>query len=305
MEKIERAVETEGSAAPAKRMPAWPLVVIAAAAFVAVWSGWVGLGRMTGFGEVALLPGIADQWVINSAITLPLGMEAYAAYALRAWLVPPAGLSRFARRYAAFSALGALMLGAAGQVAFHLMKAAGLTVAPWEITTFVSVLPVVVLGAAAALFHLIRNSRDDEGQAEEQPPAPEARQELEELKTAAPIDGTPTTPLPRVEAAAELPAGEDMTGTPAVLALATEQELQEQRELDDCDTKKQKLLVAWKHLGVQGVPETSDIPPAVEWLADHGVRVDISGAYAVRRDLERKERKAAARRPALTVAGAK
>jgi hypothetical protein len=38
----------------------WPLLVLAAPAAVAVWSGWVGIGRMTGFGLVHPLPGI---WV--------------------------------------------------------------------------------------------------------------------------------------------------------------------------------------------------------------------------------------------------
>ncbi|MBB4941899.1 hypothetical protein FHR32_006285 [Streptosporangium album] len=41
---------------------------------------------MTGFGPVKLLPGIADDWEINSAVTLPIGVEAYAAFALSAWL---------------------------------------------------------------------------------------------------------------------------------------------------------------------------------------------------------------------------
>jgi hypothetical protein len=144
------------AAAPghARRVPRWPLLIIALGAFVAIWSGWVGLGRLTGFGPVVLLPGIADQWVINSAITLPLGVEAYAAFAMWVWL-SDAPVSRQARRFARWSALGALTLGALGQVAYHLLTAAGVTVAPWPITAFVSVLPVVVLGCGAALVHLI------------------------------------------------------------------------------------------------------------------------------------------------------
>ena len=35
-------------------------VILAAPAAVAVWSGWVGIGQMTGFGEMHPLPGI---WV--------------------------------------------------------------------------------------------------------------------------------------------------------------------------------------------------------------------------------------------------
>jgi hypothetical protein len=137
------------------RLPRWPMLLIAAGAFVAIWGGWVGLGELTGFGPIRLLPGIADEFVINSAITLPIGMEAYAAFALRAWLAPPtAGLSAAAHRFACWSALGALALGAAGQVAYHLMVAAGLRQAPWQITAFVSCLPVLVLACAAALTHL-------------------------------------------------------------------------------------------------------------------------------------------------------
>jgi hypothetical protein len=132
----------------------WPLWLLAAPAMVAIWSGWVGLGSLTGFGTVYPLPGIADDFSFNSAITLPIGVETYAAFALRVWLsgtVPPA-----ARRFARRSAIGSLVLGAAGQVAYHLMVAAGVTAAPWQITTAVSCLPVAVLGMGAALAHLIR-----------------------------------------------------------------------------------------------------------------------------------------------------
>jgi hypothetical protein len=136
-----------------RAVPRWPLLIIAAGAFVAVWGGWTGLGRLTGFGPVTPLPGLADGWVIDSAITLPLNVEAYAAFALWVWLAD-APVSARARRFARWSALGALALGAAGQVAYHLLTAAGVERAPWQITAFVSCLPVAVLGCAAALAHL-------------------------------------------------------------------------------------------------------------------------------------------------------
>ena len=60
----------------------WPLYVIASPAAVAVWSGWVGLGTLCGFGMVHPLPGIAHGFQINTVITLPVGVEAYGAYAL-------------------------------------------------------------------------------------------------------------------------------------------------------------------------------------------------------------------------------
>lgn len=141
---------------PAHRRPvrSWPLVLLAAPAFVAIWSGWVDLGRLTGFGVVHPFPGILDEVALNTAITLPVGLETYAAYALYVWLsgaVPPV-----ARRFAKWSAIGSLALGAAGQVAYHLMVAAGMTSAPWQITTVVACLPVSVLGIGAALYHLVR-----------------------------------------------------------------------------------------------------------------------------------------------------
>src|ERR1019366_9784454 len=49
------AVHDQLSAGPAhvRTMPSWPLLVLALPATVAVWSGWVGIGQMTGFGQVA------------------------------------------------------------------------------------------------------------------------------------------------------------------------------------------------------------------------------------------------------------
>jgi hypothetical protein len=143
-------VPSEGSV---KRAATWPVVLLAMPAFVAIWSGWVDLGRLTGFGVVHPLPGIADEVALNTAITLPIGLETYAAYALYVWLsgAVPARARQFARR----SAVGALMLGAGGQVAYHLMIAAGMARAPWWITTVVACLPVAVLGMGAALRHLV------------------------------------------------------------------------------------------------------------------------------------------------------
>ncbi|MDX3662363.1 hypothetical protein PV646_34095 [Streptomyces sp. ID05-26A] len=144
----------DAPSAPGRQPRAWPVLLLALPAFVAIWGGWVGLGELTGFGPVNLLPGIGDGWTINTAITLPIGVEAYAAYALRVWLsgIAPTLL---ARRFAMWSAIGSLVLGMAGQVAYHLMTAAGVTEAPWPITAFVSSLPVVVLGCGAALAHLL------------------------------------------------------------------------------------------------------------------------------------------------------
>ncbi|GIF66745.1 ABC transporter permease [Asanoa ishikariensis] len=142
----------------ARRPVAWPVLLLALPAFVAIWSGWVELGELAGFGVVHPLPGIADGVKLNTAITLPIGVETYAAYALWVWLSGRA--PAVARRFAKWSAIGSLIFGAAGQVAYHLMSAAGLTVAPWWITTAVACLPVAVLGMGAALAHLLHADND-------------------------------------------------------------------------------------------------------------------------------------------------
>ena len=135
----------------------WPLLILAAPAAVAVWSGWVGIGQMTGFGKIQPLPGIWNSLHLDTAVTLPIGVEAYAAFALRAWLTSNPAVSERTRRFARWSAIAALVLGMAGQAAYHLLVQAGVTKAPWEVTTLASCLPVLVLGMGSALAHLIRS----------------------------------------------------------------------------------------------------------------------------------------------------
>ena len=154
-----------GTGEPARSRPgpdrdrslrSWPLLILALPATVAVWSGWVGIGQLTGFGEVHPLPGIWDSLHLDTAVTLPVGVEAYAAYALRAWLSASTAVSARTRRFARWSTIGSLVLGMAGQVAYHLLTQARSAHAPWGITTAVSCLPVLVLGMGAALAHMIR-----------------------------------------------------------------------------------------------------------------------------------------------------
>jgi hypothetical protein len=156
----EPGAEVIASPRQARRPVAWPVLFLALPAFVAIWSGWVELGRLTGFGVVRPLPGIADSVTLDTAITLPIGVETYAAYALWVWL--SARAPQRARRFAKWSAIGSLVFGAAGQVAYHLMAAAGIEAAPWPITTAVSCLPVAVLGMGAALAHLLHSDNDRE-----------------------------------------------------------------------------------------------------------------------------------------------
>jgi hypothetical protein len=127
---------------------------LALPAFVAIWGGWVGLGRLTGFGPIHPLRGIWNDLQLDSAITLPIGLETSAAYALSIWLsdhVADPG----ARRFAKVSAITSLIAGAAGQIAYHLMTAYHVATAPWPVTTLVATLPVAVLGMGATLAHLI------------------------------------------------------------------------------------------------------------------------------------------------------
>lgn len=157
-------VPVERQTLPATRATRiWPVWLLMVPAAVAIWSGWVGLGELAGFGPVRLLPGIADNFEVNSAITLPIGMETYAAYALYVWLSGKAvgKALRFARR----SAVAALVVGALGQVAYHVMAAAGVAAAPWWITAGVACLPVAVLGMGAALAHMVRAEHDSIGTA--------------------------------------------------------------------------------------------------------------------------------------------
>lgn len=137
--------------------PIWPVYGLILPAFVAIWSGWVGLGQMAGFGPVQLFPGIST-FTLNTAITLPIGMETYAAFALGVWLSGrvPARAQTFAKK----SVIWSLAVGAGGQVVYHLLAAAHAGRAPWSITMLVACLPVAVLGMGAALAHLIRSGED-------------------------------------------------------------------------------------------------------------------------------------------------
>ena len=134
----------------------WPLLVLAAPAAAEVWSGWVGIAQKTGFGLVSPLPGIWPSLHLDTSITLPVGVEAYAAYALRAWLASEHSISDRTRRFAKWSAICSFALGMAGQVAYHLLAQAGTARAPWPVTTIVSCLPVLVLAMGTALAHMLR-----------------------------------------------------------------------------------------------------------------------------------------------------
>jgi len=140
----------------AKTIRSWPLLLLAFPAAAEVWSGWVGIAQKTGFGQVSPLPGIWPSLRLDTSITLPIGVEAYAAYALRAWLAGEHWISPRTRQFAKWSAIFSFTLGMAGQVAYHLLTQAGQTRAPWGITTVVSCLPVLVLAMGTTLAHMLR-----------------------------------------------------------------------------------------------------------------------------------------------------
>jgi hypothetical protein len=154
------ADRSPAGARPSRTVRSWPLLVLAAPAAAEVWSGWVGIAQKTGFGLVSPLPGIWPSLHLDTAITLPVGVEAYAAYALRAWLARDRSISTQTRRFAKWSAIFSFALGMAGQVAYHLMAQAGMARAPWAVTTVVSCLPVLVLAMGTALAHMLRADTD-------------------------------------------------------------------------------------------------------------------------------------------------
>ena len=85
-----------------------------------------------------------------------VGVEAYAAFALRAWLARDSWITSRTRRFARWSAICSFALGMAGQVTYHLLAQAGAARAPWPVTTIVSCLPVLVLAMGTALAHMLR-----------------------------------------------------------------------------------------------------------------------------------------------------
>jgi len=156
----------------AKAIRSWPLLVLAVPAAAEVWSGWVGIAQQTGFETVPLLPGIWSSLHLDTAVTLPVGVECYAAYALRAWLAGGHPVSDRTRRFARWSAIFSFALGMAGQVAFHLMDQDHVTRAPWGVTTLVSCLPVLVLGMGTALAHMLREDAAAADQSDARPGGP-------------------------------------------------------------------------------------------------------------------------------------
>lgn len=192
-----RRNQQEGTGGTAhKRRPKWPLLVMGSGASVTIWSGWVGLGKMTGFGEVHPLPGIWDSFRINTAITLPIGMEAYAAYAIGIWL--DRTNPRRARTFAKWSSFAALGLGMAGQAEYHTLTASHRAAAPGWVVLAVACLPVLVVAFAALLNHL-QGEENGTGQKDDAPRAgsPDGTEPAVAMKPLAhPVPSRPREPVP-------------------------------------------------------------------------------------------------------------
>jgi hypothetical protein len=138
----------------------WPLLLVALPAALVVWSGWVGLGQLCGFGVVHLLPGIFPGLRVDTTAALPIGVEAYGAIALRVRSNPH--VSDAGREFARKSAKLALGLGCLGQVAYHLLRAYHATVAPWPVVVLVSCLPVLTVGLAVHLVYVVRDGQPED-----------------------------------------------------------------------------------------------------------------------------------------------
>jgi hypothetical protein len=139
-------------------------------------------------------PPAARDCRLNTAVTLPIGVEAYGAYALRAWLTP--GTFETARKFARWSAIGSLALGMLGQVVYHLLSAAHVPRAPWPVVVLVScLLPVVTLGFGAALTHLLHDTAADDVPGPVSIPASEI---VAETVPPTVPEAVPTPPAPEV-----------------------------------------------------------------------------------------------------------
>jgi len=134
-----------------KRRAMWPLYLISVGAVLAVWSGWVELGAMCGFGIEQPLYGIWNGLKLNAAISLPLSMEAYGFYAMGFWFDPDE--AEGVRTYARWTTILAYSLGFAAQATYHVLAAMHMTHAPIPVVVFVSGVPVATICVAGGLLH--------------------------------------------------------------------------------------------------------------------------------------------------------
>lgn len=139
------------------------LAVVITAAVVLSFSALAGLGRMVGFGELALA-----GWNFPLSLLVPLCIDAYGATAGR--IATNRAYSETTRRHAMIHSVIAIGAGIAGNAAYHLIEGQVLDLggARWVLVVVVSIVPPVALGA---LVHLMSECARDR-QAAEQVHAP-------------------------------------------------------------------------------------------------------------------------------------
>jgi hypothetical protein len=125
----EVAESADPEPAPRRKVPSGRSVILAAPAFVAIWSGWVGLGGLTGFGPVHLLPGIG-QTTSRSTRRSRCRSAWRPTPPTRCWVWLTPGLPTRAQTFARWT-IGSWLIGASAQ---SLQPWPHIDHAPWWIT---------------------------------------------------------------------------------------------------------------------------------------------------------------------------
>lgn len=124
----------------------WVIWVIAAAVGLEIWGTWVDLGSLLGFPVAPVL-----WWHVPTNWTLAFTTEAYAAYAVYAWMSAPSSKSG---RFAMWTAIGTIIIGWVAQGTYHRMLADHLTRAPGWLVIGAACLPSLVLMLGGILMHM-------------------------------------------------------------------------------------------------------------------------------------------------------
>jgi hypothetical protein len=257
-----------------KRHATWPVLLLTLPAFVAIWSGWVGLGEKTAFGVINLLPGMGGpngyKWaILNTAITLPIGLETYAAYALHVFLNETRRGTL--RKFAGWSALSSLLLGGGGQIAFHVMESMKMDRAPIWVTAIVGSLPVIVLGLGMTLAALVKRAEAGEGE------DPERRTLAERVAAGraslmAVAEAVKVPPAPR---------GTDIGATPAPYLADAPLPFPTPEEILTPDLTPDRETKVPSQRGPRRLRGDWDVPKAIRMILDGSTDAEISAAVGV------------------------
>lgn len=132
-------------------------------AAITSWAGWTGLAELCGFrGTLSLgdsLPTLHVSWLVAVSVDL------YALVGFQMWLHGSRWVSDHTRNFARASTFAAIILGAAANVAYHVISAEkiraeylteGLPMPPMAVVVIVSSLAPIFLGVVAHLDALMR-----------------------------------------------------------------------------------------------------------------------------------------------------